>query len=173
MFTNYPMLPTCNRKLVPKLHSAALLNAVQHSTEALPHGNIHTDTHPCACVSWQGPQATEGSIEVLKFVGGKSSLLQSTSSRTNAAHPALPRPGFGARDKHLGRTTWKCKPFASDQSGARGCQCVQLSSSCLLVLYCTSFACSYSQDRTDSSSGGTTTVNKTTQANSLLNICSL
>lgn len=35
MFTNYPMLPTCNRKLVPKLHSAALFNAVQHSIEAL------------------------------------------------------------------------------------------------------------------------------------------
>lgn len=31
MFRNYPMLPTCNRKLLPQLHSAALLNAVQHS----------------------------------------------------------------------------------------------------------------------------------------------
>lgn len=56
-----------------------------------------------------------------------------------------------------------------DASGSK----VKLSSSCLLVLYCTSFACCYSKNRTDSSSGGTTTVNKTTQANSLLNICSL
>lgn len=116
MFTNYPVPPTCNRKLVPKLHFAVLFNAVQHSVEALPHGRIHTDRHPCICVSWQGPQATERSIKVLKFVGGKSSLQQSTSSRTKAASPALPRPGFSTRDK---------QPFASDLSEARGCQSVQ------------------------------------------------
>lgn len=62
MLKNYPMLPTCNRKLVLKMHSAILFNAVQNSTEALPHGKIHTDTHSCARVSWKGPQATERSI---------------------------------------------------------------------------------------------------------------
>lgn len=145
---------------------------MQCSIAFLSHGKIHTDTHRCACVSWQGPQATERSLQVLKFVGGKSSLQQSTRSRTNAARPALPRLGFGTRDKHLGRTLWKCNPLplTCQKPGDASMSKIKLSSSCLLVLYCTLFACCYSKNRTDSSSEGTTTVKKTTQANSLLNI---
>lgn len=169
MFTNYPMLPTCNRKL--RQSCTLLLYLMQCSIAFLSHGKIHTDTHPCAWVSWQGSQATERSLEVLKFVGGKSSLQQST----NAACPALPQLAFGTRDKHLGRTMWKCNPLplTCQKPGDAIMSKIKLSSSCLLVLYCTSFACCYSKNRIDSSSEGTTTVSKTTQANSLLNICSL
>lgn len=127
------------------------------------------------CDSWQGPRATERSTKVQKIVGGKSSLQQSSSSRTDAAHPALPQPGFGTRDK----TPWKdhaeCNPLplTCQKPGDASVPKTKLSSSCLLVLYCTSFACCYSKNRTDSSLLGTTAVNKTTQANSLLNIGSL
>lgn len=69
---------------------------------------------------------------------------------------------------------WKCNPLplTCQKPGDASVSKIKLSSSCLLVLYCTSFICCYSKNRTDSSSLGTSTVNKTTQANSLLNICS-
>lgn len=80
----------------------------------------------------------------------------------------------------LGTNTWEGPrgsatplPLTCQTPGDASVSKIKLSSSCLLVLYCTSFACCYGENRTDSSSGGTTTVNTTTQANSLLNICSL
>lgn len=80
-------------------------------------------------------------------------------SKVPAARPALPRPDFRIRDKHLGRTMWKCNPLplTRQKPGDASVSEIKLSSSCLLVLYCTSFACCYSKNRTDSSSGGTTT----------------
>lgn len=67
------------------------------------------------------------------------------------------------------------QPFVltCQKPGAASVSKIKLSSSCLLVPYCTSFTCCYSKTKTDSSPGGTTTVNKTRQANSLSNICSL
>lgn len=167
------MLPTCNRKLLAKLHSAAWFNAVQHSI-FITWKNTYWHTPLCMCLL---ARAT-GNRKVFKspeVCCGKSFLQQSTSSRSNAARPALPQLGFEIKDKHLGTTMWKCNPLllTCQKPGDASVSKVKLSSSCLLVPYCTSFSCCYSKNRTDSSSGGTTTVNKTTQANSLLNICGL
>lgn len=88
----------------------------------------------------------------------------------------------GTREEYLGGTIMEVQPFASDLSEVVECQLwlwSKINSLPVVCLYyCTSLACCYSKNRTDSSSSSSlrnTTVNKTTQANFLLNIsrCSL
>lgn len=166
------MLPTCNRKLVPKLHSAALLNAVQHwSFTTWKNTYWHAPLCVCLLARATGSRSLEKSWSLL--VEELSSAKYQQQDRCSTSSSASAR--FGTRDKHLRRTMWNCSPLplTCQRPGDASVSKVKLSSSCLLALYCTSFACCYSKNRTDSSSGRTTTDNKTTQANSLLNICSL
>ena len=80
----------------------------------------------------------------------------------------------GTREEYLGGTITEVQPFASDLSEVSECQLwlwSKINSLPVVCLYyCTSLACCYSKNRTDSSSLRNTTVNKTTQASFLLNI---
>lgn len=133
-------------------------------------GKIHPDTRPCAWVSWQGPQATKRSLKVLKFVGRKSKVPAAAGPVQHVQLCLGCVLGLGTNTWEGARrsaTLWAIRRQGMDASVSK----IKLSSSCLL--YCTSITCCYSENRTDSSSGGTTAVNKATQANSLLKICSL
>lgn len=85
----------------------------------------------------------------------------------------------GMREEYLGGTIMEVQPLASALAAVSKCQLwlwSRLNSLPVFCLYyCTSLACCYSKNQTDSSSLRNTTVNKTTQANFLLSIwrCSL
>lgn len=85
----------------------------------------------------------------------------------------------GRREEYLGGTIMEVQPLASGLAAVSKCQLWLWSRFNSLpvfcLYYCTSLACCYSKNRTDSSSLRNTTVNKTTQANFLLSIwrCSL
>lgn len=72
-----------------------------------------------------------------------------------------------------GGTVMEVRPFASDLSEVSECRLwvwSKINSLPVVCLYyCTSLACCYSKNRTNSSSLRNTTVNKTTQASFLLN----